>query len=104
MKIHTQIYLEKFGYDPMDFIPSEIYPHAKAVDIHHIECRGMGGNPSGDKDRIENLMALTRDQHNHYGDKKQYMKFLFQTHKDFMMRKGVEFDHEYMDQQIAKYD
>ena len=34
----------------------------RAVDIHHLESRGMGG--SKNKDYIENLMGLCRDCHN----------------------------------------
>ena len=65
MKAHTKIYLQKMGYDESDFIPCEICSH-KAVDIHHIEARGMGG--TGKKDDIENLMALCRSCHVQYGD------------------------------------
>jgi hypothetical protein len=42
MKKHTKIYLNYFGYDTTDFIPCEVCG-SQAVDIHHIECRGMGG-------------------------------------------------------------
>ena len=40
----------------------------------------MGGTKIGDK--IENLMALCREHHIEYGDKKQYMEFLIQKHKE----------------------
>lgn len=61
MKKHTKIYMEVMGYDTSDFVPCEICG-AEAVDIHHIEPRGMGG--SRDADRIDNLMALCRECHN----------------------------------------
>ena len=48
------------GYDETDWIPCEVCG-AKAVDIHHIEARGMGGSKT--KDVIENLMALCRSCH-----------------------------------------
>lgn len=83
MKNHTKIYMDFFGYDVSDFIPSEI-SGKKAQAIHHIECRGMGGNPSGDKDVIENLMALTAEEHDLYGDKAQYMAYLKAVHMQFM--------------------
>ena len=79
MKNHTKVYLNYFGYTGEDFIPCETCG-ARAVDIHHIEARGMGGTKIGDK--IENLMALCREHHLEYGDKKQYMEFLKTKHKD----------------------
>ena len=79
MKNHTKVYLNHFGYTGEDFIPCETCG-ARAVDIHHIEARGMGGTKIGDK--IENLMALCREHHIEYGDKKQYMEFLKEKHKE----------------------
>jgi len=87
MKRHTKIYMDYFGYSPGDFIPSEL-SGAPAVDVNHIICRGMGGNPSGDKDVIENLMALTREEHIEYGDKAQYIDFLKERHAAFMEFNG----------------
>jgi predicted restriction endonuclease len=79
MKKHTKIYLDYFGYGIEDFIPCESCG-AKAVDIHHIEARGMGGNKEADK--IGNLMALCREHHIEYGDKKQYIEYLKEIHKE----------------------
>jgi hypothetical protein len=90
MRKHTKIYCDYFGYDESDFIPSELSGR-RANDIHHIECKGMGGNPSGDKDVIENLMALTRQEHEKYGDKAEFMEWLKERHYKFMERKGVFF-------------
>lgn len=81
MRKHTKIYMKYFGYDVSDFIPSEISGE-RAVDIHHIDCRGRGG--SKEKDNIENLMALTRKEHEMYGDKKEFKEFLKNVHKRFM--------------------
>ena len=77
MKKHTRIYLDYFGYGEEDIIPCEACGK-KAVDIHHIECRGMGGSIT--KDYIGNLMALCRDCHDKYGDKKQYIEILQAIH------------------------
>jgi 5-methylcytosine-specific restriction endonuclease McrA len=77
MKKHTKLYFEAFGYGYADFIPCEIC-RTKAVDIHHIDARGMGGT---DKDKIENLMALCRKCHDFYGDKKQYKDMLRREHQ-----------------------
>lgn len=77
MQKHTKIYITFFGYDESDFIPCEICDK-KAVDIHHIDARGMGGSQF--KDRIENLMALCREHHEEYGDKKQFKEKLRELH------------------------
>jgi hypothetical protein len=82
MQKHVRIYLDFFDYGETDFIPSEISPNNRASDIHHIRCRGMGG--SKDKDVIENLMALTREEHDKYGDKKQYIEYLQTIHNNFI--------------------
>ena len=81
MKKHTKIYMDFFGYSESDFIPSELSGQ-RAVDIHHIERRGMGGSKS--KDDINNLMALTREEHIKYGDKKQYIEYLKKKHSEFL--------------------
>ena len=60
MKKHTKIYLDYFDYGIEDFIPCEICG-GKAVDIHHLEAKGMGGSKT--KDYIENLIALCREHH-----------------------------------------
>ena len=78
MKAHTKIYLNHFGYDESSFIPCEICGK-KAVDIHHIEARGMGG--SKEKDNINNLMALCREDHIQFGDIKIYKDYLKRIHE-----------------------
>ena len=90
------------GYDETDFMPCEITGR-KAVDIHHIDCRGMGGNPTGSKDRIEELQAVTRETHLKYGDKKEFMSFLYKKHYIFLMRNGVKFNREYLIDKINYY-
>lgn len=100
MKNHTKIYLKAFGYDlndPKQFIPSELGGR-KAVDIHHIIGRGKGG-----EDRIENLIALTRMEHQDYGDKKRYVWTLMSVHRQAMKEAGIEFDNDYIEEVMAKY-
>ena len=65
------------GYKKTDFVPCEVCG-AQAVDVHHIEARGMGGNKKADV--IDNLMGLCRKCHIEYGDKKQYKEFLKDIH------------------------
>jgi 5-methylcytosine-specific restriction endonuclease McrA len=77
VKNHTKVYFKAFGYDTTDFIPCEVC-RATAVDIHHIESRGMGGSKTADT--IENLMALCRECHVEFGDKKHYKELLVATH------------------------
>jgi 5-methylcytosine-specific restriction endonuclease McrA len=77
MQKHTQIYLQGMGYKTTDFIPCEVCG-SQAVDIHHINARGMGGSKTADV--IENLMGLCRSCHIEYGDKKQHKEFLMSKH------------------------
>jgi 5-methylcytosine-specific restriction endonuclease McrA len=79
LKNHTKVYCSHFGYILDEFIFCEVCG-ARAVDLHHIFRRGMGGSKSADT--IENIMALCRKCHIEYGDKKQYMEFLKEKHKD----------------------
>lgn len=84
MKPYTRIYMRFFGYDESDFIACEVCG-AKAVDIHHIDSRKMGGTKS--KDVIENLMALCRSCHINYGDKKKFVAVL-RGHHDAAMKES----------------
>ncbi len=87
MKSHTKIYFEYFGFTTSDFIACELCGNM-AVDIHHIEARGMGGNPSKSKDVIENLQAVCRNCHVNYGDKSEYKERLKSEHLKFMEAYG----------------
>ena len=77
MQKHTQIYLQGMGYKTTDFVPCEVCG-SQAVDVHHIEARGIGGTKKADV--IDNLMGLCRKCHIEYGDKKQYKEFLKEIH------------------------
>jgi len=81
MKNHTKVYFKYFGYSGQEFIACECCG-ARAVDIHHIESRGMGG--SKQKDIIENLMAVCRSCHEKYGDKQEHYEYLHKVHKKSM--------------------
>jgi hypothetical protein len=83
MTKHYKIYTEHFGYMPGEAIKCELSGLvSKNNELHHLECRGMGGRPS--MDRIDNIMCLRKDLHLLYGDKKQNMDFLKEAHKLFM--------------------
>jgi hypothetical protein len=79
MKQHVKTYLQGFGYSIADFIPCEIC-EARAVDIHHIEARGMGGTTQ--QESVSNLMALCRKCHDYYGDKKEFKEYLIEVHNN----------------------
>ena len=84
MKNHTKVYLKHFNFTQADWIPCEVCG-TTAVDIHHIDCRGMGG--SKEKDKIENLMELCRACHLFYGDKKMWIEFLETKHFDYCYKR-----------------
>ncbi len=65
MKKHTKIYLKHYGYDETDFIGCEVCGR-QAVDIHHMDAKGMGGSKT--KDYIENLIAVCRSCHEYCHD------------------------------------
>ena len=87
MKKHTKLYFTYFGFDQSDFIPCEICG-SQANDIHHIECRGMGGTK--EPENIDNLQAVCRNCHIEYGDKKEYKEFLKEVHNDYKQRRGFK--------------
>jgi hypothetical protein len=60
VKPYKRIYLEARNLTQNDFIPCEVCA-APAVDIHHIQARGMGGSKL--RDNPENLIALCRTCH-----------------------------------------
>jgi len=88
MKKHTKIYMDFFGYGIEDFMPSEL-SRDRAVDINHIDCKGMGG--SKEKDFIENFIALTRPEHIKFGDKKEFMVYLYVEHLKFIQNKRPDY-------------
>ena len=79
MKHHTRIYFAESGLDPHGFTPCEVC-ESSADDIHHIDSRGMGGDPTGSKDVFVNLMAVCRNCHNVYGDISELKDKLRQIH------------------------
>jgi len=60
VKPHIRIYLKHHDLLGVDVILCEVCGRV-AVDVHHIEPKGMGGSKG--KDVIENLIALCRACH-----------------------------------------
>ncbi len=87
MKKHTKIYLDYFNFKIPEDCFCEICGNP-AKDIHHIDSRGMGGDPKGKKDVIENLMALCRECHQEYGDVLELKEKLTEVHLKFMQYNG----------------
>jgi hypothetical protein len=63
MKRHKRIYMEFFNLSTEERVPCERCWKAVAVDVHHCERRGMGGDQTGEKDVIENLGGVCRGCH-----------------------------------------
>ncbi len=96
MKKHTKIYLNALGYDlhdPNQYFISEL--GGRGIDIHHICTR---------ENRIENLMCLSREQHQKHGEIKKDMIMLLETHKDFLIVNNVSFNNEWFKEKIAFYE
>ena len=71
--------MKYFGYQEYDLIYCEVPGCGHlAVDIHHIDPRGMGGSKL--KDYIENLMALCRFHHEQAEAKKLTKELLRDMH------------------------
>lgn len=80
---YIEKYCKYFGYVYDDYIPSELSRN-QSVDVHHIIFRSKGG-----KDNIENLMALTREEHDlsHFiGKKEKWLsaEYLQEKHNKFL--------------------
>lgn len=89
MKPHTKIYLNFFGYQIQEDVMCECCGNP-AVDVHHIDARGAGGDPQGKKDVIENLMALCREHHEEYGDVVELKPMLKLIHLKYMLYNGIK--------------
>ena len=62
MKKYVKIYMYFHDYVLDDVILCE-HCSKVAVDIHHIDARGLGGDARGHRNQIESLIALCRSCH-----------------------------------------
>ena len=90
---YKKIYADAFGYIQGEYVSSELSPN-RGVDIHHIVGR---------EERIENLIAVTREEHLKYGEVKSAYVFLLTKHMNFLEDNGVKFDYKWFEEQINKY-
>lgn len=74
--------MKYFGFSPGEFIPCEITGKT-AQDVHHIWARSIRKDLEFE---ISNLMALSREMHIKYGDKKQWRDYLQEIHDKYMER------------------
>jgi len=82
MKPYIKTYLDAAGISVGERIMCEVCGFREATEIHHIKRRGMGGSKTADKP--ENLMAVCRECHTKYGDKRQYIAELQAKHAAVM--------------------
>ena len=80
MKKYIKIYMDYYDYVIDDVILCE-HCSKQAVDIHHIDARGLGGDPRGHKNQIENLIALCRACHIKAETDKQFNNQLRELNK-----------------------
>lgn len=79
MQKHTKIYMNHFEYDIAEDVFSEL-SGSPAQDIHHIHGRGKG------KDTIDNLIALTREEHNDCHNELISKETLNMIHQSFIQK------------------
>lgn len=83
MQPHTRIYFDYFDLAEDDCVLCEVCQN-RAVDIHHIDNKGMGGSKT--KDYIGNLIAVCRTCHDKAHDEIFTKAFLTAVHLRKMKR------------------
>lgn len=103
MKKHTKVYLQALypRHATGEFIPCEICIGQCVKDIHHMKARGMGGSKL--RDFLENLLGTCRSCHELCEDTTISYVEQLQYHRDFMIRKNIEFDDYYFELEFAKF-
>jgi hypothetical protein len=101
MSPHKQTYFRFYNLEEGDHIACGVC-RQPAVDIHAIHREGMGGDDK--MARPENLVALCRQHHNQLGERKQYKSMLYKIVFYDLMRKDLDFDFEWIVNQIKRYE
>ena len=81
MKNHTKVYLKEMGYDKVDWIECEICG-TTAVDIHHIDPRGMDHESSFDVVQHSRLIESFRSSDYDHKVTPEHQHFSFCTYDD----------------------
>jgi hypothetical protein len=89
------------GYYPTEWHPSELGGGEPFQDCHHIENRKAGGTTR--VYRIEDLIGISRIQHDKIKDGKQHKAMMYRVHKAFLIANGIAFDEKYIDEKIEKW-
>jgi len=77
---YKEIYKNYFGYVDDEFVPSELSGRS-AQDLHHVHFKSGGRD-----DSIENLMALTREEHDKAHRRELTEEYLKQKHLEYIKR------------------
>jgi len=77
MKRYIKVFYKFFGYDICDFVPCE-WCGKRAVNIHHIKKRGMGGSKK--LDVIENLASVCMEHHTKADNEPEFNEKLKEKH------------------------
>ncbi len=95
-KKHIIIYLNALDLPlSSDFKVFSEISGAVANDIHHICNR---------EDKIENLMAVTREEHIDWGEKKHLIYDLLVLHRTWLDVKGIKYSKMWFDEQMARWE
>lgn len=84
MRNHTKIWIKHFG-EPFCEITGQTGTDGK--DVHHIDARGMGGDPKKRKDRIDNIMCVQRPLHTFVEKNPKYKWWFKLVHMCVLMYK-----------------
>jgi len=80
--------MDHFGYGEQDFIPcTNPKCNKRAVSVHHIDKRGMGGSKR--KDLIENLAALCMKDHEKADNDKKFNEIIRTAHLKLLKCLGI---------------
>lgn len=91
--------MDSLGLTDTELIPCE-FSGVPANDIHHISARGMGGDPTGRKDSIENLMAVSRHYHERCEGRFRPIskEDQIKTHFAYLRKHGIKFNEKWHDE------